>query len=168
MAAQLDIPIVVVDVTRCAELELQKVQDMLNLVKEQNRMDLIPEILQKIENNRISTLGELKEIRKEIFSEKIVNETLEEIISKIKFSDIENFNMGIHEFVKATNKIKQVYKEQDDFRGEECKTYNYDEYIDRLKTLYTARNGLDEDGNVRKKETIISNLPKHEKNEQEI
>lgn len=83
MAAQLDIPIVVVDVTKCAELELQKVQDMLNLVKEQNRMDLIPEILQKIENNRIFTLGELKKIRKEVFSEKIVKETLEDIINKV-------------------------------------------------------------------------------------
>lgn len=61
-----------------------------------------------------------------------------------------------------------MYHEQGDFRGEECKTYNYDEYIDRMKALYTARNGLDEDGNVRKKENIISNLPEHAKNEQEI
>ncbi len=52
MAAELGIPIAVIDGTQCTKLEFEKVQEMVKTVKEEKRMDLIPEIIHKIENNR--------------------------------------------------------------------------------------------------------------------
>ena len=38
--------------------------------------------------------------------------------------------------------MKKVYSEHTDTSLEKCKTYNYDDYINRLKILYNSRNGL--------------------------
>lgn len=144
MAAQLDIPIVVIDATQCAQIELKKVQDMVKLIKEEKRMDLIPDVIHKIENNRATQVGICKNIGNNIFSENVVKNQLEEIIGAIITSDKETFNKGIEEFVNVTKDIKKVYKEIYDGGLEECKTYNYDEYLERLKVLFSTRNGLNE------------------------
>lgn len=167
MAGELDIPIAVIDVTQCTKLEFEKVQEMTRLVKEENRMDLIPEILQKIENNRSAQQGGLKNIRNEIFSIKNINQCLEQIIGKIIISNSETANKGIEEFVRTTRRIKQVYQERESSMVEECKTYNYDEYIGRLKTLYISKNGLDENENARSKENIIDKLAMENNNKEE-
>ena len=67
LAASLDIPIVVVDGTQCTKLEFTKVQDMVRAIKEENRIDLIPNIIHKIENNRAAQMGKLKDIRNQFF-----------------------------------------------------------------------------------------------------
>lgn len=167
MAAQLDIPIAVIDVTQCTKLEYQKTEEMVRLVKEEGRMDLIPQILHKIENNKSAQQGNLKNIRNKIFSEKNVNDLLEQIISKIIISDTDTSNKGIEEFVKTIKSIKHVYEEQGDTYIKQCKSFNYDKYLERLKILYTTRNGLDENGHIRGKERTDNDIAQQKKNEQE-
>ena len=136
LAAELGIPVVVIDGTQCAKLEFEKVHKMLQAVKEEKRIDLIPEIIYKIENNRAAQFSKLKAIRNEIFSDEKVKNILEEIIGTIMTSDINTFDQGIEEFMKVTKKIKCFYLEKsDDEYIERCKTYDYDAYIDRLETL---------------------------------
>ncbi len=154
LAAQLDIPIVVIDQTQCAKLEFDKVQEMIELVKRDKRMDLIPTIIHKIENNKAPPRGIGKEIRNSIFSETKIKKCLEEMIGTIIISDIETFNQGIEQFVSTTKELKKTYEEHVEV-DEKCKTYDYEDYINRLKILYTSRNGLDGDGTIRKKERNI-------------
>lgn len=142
LAASLDIPIAVIDGTQCTKLEFAKVEEMIRLVREENRMDLIPNIIHKIENNRAAQMGELKDIRNQVFSDQAIKQWLEKIIGTIITSDIDTFNSGIEEFVKVTRDLKRVYSENTDTSLEECQTYNYDHYINRLKILYSSRNGL--------------------------
>lgn len=145
LAASLDIPIAVIDGTQCTKLEFDKVQDMVKAVKEEHRIDLIPNIIHKIENNRGAQMGELKNVRNQIFSDQAIKKLLEEIIGTIITSDIDTFNQGIENFVRVTKDLKKVYSESIDTSDtimEKCKTYNYDEYINRLKILYGSRNGL--------------------------
>ena len=167
MAAQLGVPIAVIDVTQCTKLEYQKAEEMVRLVKEEGRMDLIPQILHKIENNKSAQQGSLKNIRNKIFSEKNVNDLLEQIIGKIIISDTDTSNRGIEEFVKTIKCIKHVYEEQGDTYTKECKSFNYDKYLERLKMLYTTRNGLDENGHIRGMERTDNNITQQKKNEQE-
>lgn len=142
LAASLDIPIAVIDGTQCTKLEFAKVQDMLRAFKEEHRIDLIPNIIHKIENNRAAQRGKLKDVRNQIFSNQAVKKCLEDIIGTIITSDIDTFNQGIESFVKVTRDLKKVYSEHTDTSLEKCKTYNYDDYINRLKILYNSRNGL--------------------------
>ena len=167
MAAQLDIPIAIIDVTQCTKLEYQKTEEMVRLVKEEGRMDLIPQILHKIENNKSAQQGSLKNIRNKIFSEKNVNDLLEQIIGKIIISDTDTSNRGIEEFVKTIKSIKHIYEEQGDTYIKDCKSFNYDKYLERLKMLYTTRNGLDENGHIRGMERIDNNITQQKKNEQD-
>ena len=149
LAASLDIPIAVIDGTQCAKLEFDKVLEMCRAVKEEKRMDLIPSILHKIENNRAAQRGELRDIRNKIFSDQSIKKCLEEIIGSIITSDIGTFNQGIEEFVSTTKKLKNTYLQNSDTSTlEECKTFNYDDYINRLKILYSSRNGLNGDNSV--------------------
>ena len=149
MAASLDIPIAVIDGTQCAKLEFDKVLEMSRAVKEEKRMDLIPSILQKIENNRAAQMGELVDIRNKIFSNQSIKKCLEEIIDSMITSDIVTFNKGIEVFMSTTKKLKNIYlQNSNSSKLEECKTYNYDEYMNRLKILYSSRNGLNGDNSV--------------------
>ena len=68
LAKELNIPIVVIDVQKCLELEWQKTQDMIKIIKEQKRMDLIPEVIHKFENNR--GYAGLLDINRNVFSDK--------------------------------------------------------------------------------------------------
>ena len=154
LAAQLDIPIVVIDQTQCAKLEFDKVQEMIELVKREKRMDLIPTIIHKIENNKAAPRGIGKGIRDSIFSETKIKKCLEEMIGTIMISDIDTFNQGIEQFVKTTKELKKTYEEHTEV-DEKCKTYDYEDYINRLKILYTSRNGLNGDGTIRTKERNI-------------
>ena len=143
LAAELGIPVVVIDGTQCAKLELKKVQEMVRTVKEKRRMDLIPEIIHKIENNRAAQWGLLQNVRNEIFSDAKVKKILEEIMGTIISSDINTLNQGIEQFAKVTKEIKSVYSKR--FNNEyieRCKTYDYDAYLERLKILFRSRNGL--------------------------
>ena len=140
LAASLDIPIAVIDGTQCAKLEFDKVLEMCRAVKEEKRMDLIPSILHKIENNKAAQMGELGDIRNKIFSNQSIKKCLEEIIGSIITSDIGTFNQGIEEFVNTTKKLKNTYLQNSDTSNlEECKTYNYDDYMNRLKILYSSK-----------------------------
>lgn len=145
MAKQLNIPIVVVDVQKCLELEWQKTQDMITLIKEQKRMDLIPEVIHKLENNR--GYDGLSDINRKVFSDKKIKDSLEQIIGTIITSDTDTFNMGIEKFVNVTKKIVKNYDEhsssEDTFdHNKKYKTFNYKEYMERLKVLFGSRNGL--------------------------
>ena len=40
---------------------------------------------------------------------------------------------------------------------DKCKTYDYDGYLERLKVLFSARNGLNEDSSSEIKEKTIDN-----------
>ena len=142
IAAELGIPVVVIDGTQCTKLEFEKVQEMVRTVKEERRMDLIPEIIHKLENNRAAQMGVLKDVRNEVFSDTKVKKLLEEIMKTIITSNLDTFNQGIEEFAKVTKKIKSYYSEKSDEYLEKCKTYDYDSYLDRLKVLFNSRNGL--------------------------
>lgn len=157
MAAELGIPIAVIDGTQCTKLEFEKVQEMVKTVKEEKRMDLIPEIIHKIENNRAAQMGLLKNVRNEIFSEVKVKKLLEEVIGTIIASDINTFNQGIEKFARVTKKIKSSYPEKSDEYLERCKTYDYDDYLDRLKVLFSSRNGLNGDDSSGIRENAIVN-----------
>lgn len=157
MAAELGIPIAVIDGTQCTKLEFKKVQEMVKTVKEEKRMDLIPEIIHKIENNRAAQMGLLKNVRNEIFSEVKVKKLLEDVIGTIITSDINTFNQGIEEFARVTKKIKSSYSEKSDEDLEECKTYDYDDYLDRLKVLFSSKNGLNGDDSSGIRENAIIN-----------
>ena len=154
LAASLDIPIAVIDGTQCTKLEFSKVQEMVKFVKEENKMDLIPHIIHKIENNRAAQLGELKDVRNQIFSNQSIKKLLEEIIGTIITSDIDTFNQGIEEFIKVTKDLKVIYSQHTSTSTslEECKTYNYDDYINRLKILYSSRNRLNGGSEIRLQE----------------
>ena len=155
LAAELDIPVVVIDGTQCTKLEYEKVQEMVKCLKEERRMDLIPDIIHKIENNRAAQMGVLKNTRNEIFSNKNVEKILEEIIGTIIISDIKTFNQGIEEFAKITKELKKIYEQNSDRNLEGCKTYDYDAYLERLKVLYSSRNGLNGDSYSKAKEKAI-------------
>lgn len=166
MAAELGIPIAVIDGTQCTKLEFEKVQEMVRTVKEEKRMDLIPEIIHKIENNKAAQMGLLKDVRNEIFSDTKVKKLLEKIIGTIITSDINTFNQGIEDFTKVTKKIKCSYLEKSDEYLEKCKTYDYDGYLDRLKVLFSSRNGLSGNDSLEPKEKTIDN--QLEQNSEEI
>lgn len=145
MAKQLNIPIVVVDVQKCLELEWQKTQDMITIIKESKRMDLIPEVIHKLENNR--GYDGLADINRNVFSDKKVKDSLEQIIGTIITSDTDTFNMGIEKFVNVTKEIVKNYDEhsssEDTFdHNKKYKTFNYKGYMERLKVLFGSRNGL--------------------------
>lgn len=143
LAAELGIPVAVIDGTQCAKLEFEKVQEMVKAVKEERRMDLIPEIIHKLENNRAAQIGVLRDVRNEIFSDTEIKKLLEEIMGTIITSNIGTFNQGIEEFAKVTKKIKRTYSERSyEDIDERCKTYDYDGYLERLKILFSSRNGL--------------------------
>lgn len=88
------------------------------------RMDLIPTILQKIENNKAAQLGEPKitRIRDRIFSDKTIKSILNQIIQAINDSSKEKANEGIEAFVKQTKKFQKIYQENK--YANNCKTYN--------------------------------------------
>ena len=159
MAAELGIPIAVIDGTQCTKLEFEKVQEMVKTVKEEKRMDLIPEIIHKIENNKAVQIGLLKNVRNEIFSKVKVKKLLEDVIRTIITSDINTFNQGIEEFARVTKEIKNSYSEKFDENLEGCKTYDYDDYLDRLKVLFSSKNGLNEGNSsrIRKRKNAINN-----------
>lgn len=157
LAAELGIPIAVIDGTQCTKLEFEKIQKMVRAVKEERKMDLIPEIIHKLENNRAAQMGVLKNVRNEIFSNAKIKKILEEIIGTIISSDIDTFNKGIEEFAKVTKKIKSTYPEKTDEYIERCKTYDYNAYLDRLKILFSSRNGLNENASSEIRENIIDN-----------
>lgn len=145
MAKQLNIPIVIVDVQKCLELEWQKTQDMITLIKEQKRMDLIPEVIHKLENNR--GYDGLADINRNVFSDKKIKDSLEQIIGTIITSDTDTFNMGIEKFVNVTKEIVKNYDEhslsEDTFdHNKKYKTFNYKGYMERLKVLFGSRNGI--------------------------
>lgn len=166
LAASLDIPIAVIDGTQCTKLEFAKVQDMLRVFKEEHRIDLIPNIIHKIENNRAAQRGKLKDVRNQIFSNQAVKKCLEDIIGTIITSDIDTFNHGIESFVKVTQDLKKVYSEHTDTSLGKCKTYNYDDYINRLKILYNSRNGLNGGSETGIQEKC--NVQQMDKNDNEI
>lgn len=152
LAAELGIPVAVIDGTQCAKLEFEKVQEMTRAVKAERRIDLIPEIIHKLENNRAAQTGVLQDVRNEIFSNTKVKKLLEEIMGTIITSDIDAFNQGIEEFAKVTQKIKKAYSERsDEHIDERCKTYDYDGYLERLNMLFSSRNGLNRDSGILKK-----------------
>lgn len=158
LAAELGIPLAVIDGIQCAKLEFEKVQEMVRAVKEKKRMDLIPGIIHKLENNRAAQMGVLQDVRNEIFSDTKVKKLLEEIMGTIMTSDIDTFNQGIEEFAKVTKKIKSAYSEKsDESIDERCKTYDYDGYLERLKILFSSRNGLNGNSGIREK-TIDNQL----------
>lgn len=152
LAAELGIPIAVIDETQCTKLEFEKVQKMVKVVKEEKRMNLIPEIIHKLENNKAAQFGDLKNVRNEIFSDEKIKKLLEEIMGTIITADINTFNQGIEEFAKVTKKIKCSYSEKSDNEYlERCKTYDYDGYMEKLKILYSSRNGLNGNSGIREK-----------------
>ena len=157
LAAELGIPVAVIDGSQCTKLEFEKVQEMVRTVKEEGRMDLIPDIIHKIENNRAAQMGVLKDIRNEIFSDLSVKKLLEEIMGTIITSDINTFNQGIEEFARVTKKIKSTYSQSSNMGLDKCKTYDYDGYLERLKVLFSSRNGLNEDSSSEIKEKTIDN-----------
>jgi hypothetical protein len=141
-AAALNIPIAVIDVSQCMNLEFQKTQEMVERVKKEKRMDLIPDIIQKIENNYASQTKDIVNTKNKVFSKENINNFLEEIMKTIITSDISTFNQGIEEFAKITKKIKNNYNEFQDPNLNIYQSYDYDAYLDRLKILFSSRNGL--------------------------
>lgn len=168
LAAELGIPVAVIDSSQCTKLEFEKVQEMVRTVKEEGRMDLIPDIIHKIENNRAAQMGVLKDIRNEIFSDESVKKLLEEIMGTIITSDINTFNQGIEEFARVTKKIKSTYAQNSDIDLDKCKTYDYDGYLERLKVLFSSRNGLNGDSSSEIKEKTIDNQLEQESGDIEL
>lgn len=111
----------------------------------------------QIKNNRAAKGVILKDVRNEIFSEAKIKKFLEEIIGTIITSDINTFNQGIEKFARVTKKIKSSYSEKSDEDLEECKTYDYDGYLERLKVLFSSRNGLNGDNSSGIRENIVVN-----------
>lgn len=157
MAAELSVPIAVIDVEQCTRLEFAKVQDMVKQVKDEKRMDLIPQIIHKMENNVAAQMGLFRTVRNEIFSRQNVKRLLDEIVGAIITSPKDEFNYGIEQFVKTTREIQRTYEEQNDLSLEECQSYDYNAYMSRLKTLYSSRNGLNGSGTaeVRTQDVIL-------------
>ena len=155
MAAELNIPIAVIDVTQCTKLEYEKVEEMVRKVKEEKRMDLIPEIIHKIENNRAAQTGVVGKVRNEIFSDKNIAAFLENIIGSIITSDTNTFNQGLDAFEKVTNEIKDYYSREDKDRNlEKCKTYDYDAYLQRINVLRGTRQ------EIRREEPLVKDNEK--------
>jgi hypothetical protein len=168
MAAELGIPVAVIDGTQCTKLEFEKVQEMVRSVKEEGRMDLIPSIIHKIENNRAAQMGVLKDVRNTIFSDANVMKLLEQIIGTIITSNISTFNQGIEEFAKVSKKIKSIYAQNFNLDDVKCKTYDYDAYLDRLKVLFSSRNGLNGDNSFAIKREPMGNQLKQKREEKEL
>ena len=144
MAAELNIPIAVIDVTQCTKLEYEKVEAMVKKVKEEKRMDLIPEIIHKIENNRAAQLAVVSKVRNEIFSDKNIAAFLESILGSIITSDTDKFNQGLDAFEKVTKEIRDYYSREEENEDnkdsfKECKTYDYDAYLKRIDILRCTR-----------------------------
>ena len=155
MAAELNIPIAVIDVTQCTKLEYEKVEEMVRKVKEDKRMDLIPEIIHKIENNRAAQTGVVGKVRNEIFSDKNIAAFLENIIGSIITSDTNTFNQGLDAFEKVTKEIKDYYSREDKDRNlEKCKTYDYDAYLQRINVLRGTRQ------EIRREEPLVKDNEK--------
>ena len=155
MAAELNIPIAVIDVTQCTKLEYEKVEAMVKKVKEEKRMDLIPEIIHKIENNRAAQLAVVSKVRNEIFSDKNIAAFLESILGSIITSDTNTFNQGLDAFEKVTNEIKDYYSREDKDRNlEKCKTYDYDAYLQRINVLRGTRQ------EIRREEPLVKDNEK--------
>ena len=155
MAAELNIPIAVIDVTQCTKLEYEKVEEMVRKVKEEKRMDLIPEIIHKIENNRAAQTGVVGKVRNEIFSDKNIAAFLENIIGSIITSDTNTFNQGLDAFEKVTKEIKDYYSREDKDRNlEKCKTYDYDAYLQRINVLRGTRQ------EIRREEPLVKDNEK--------
>ncbi|MCI9177154.1 MAG: hypothetical protein HFJ28_00865 [Clostridia bacterium] len=159
MAAQLEIPIVVIDADQCAKLEFAKVQEMLRRLKEEKKMNLIPQIIHKIENNRACPNGLMKEIRNSIFSETEITKWIEEIIGTIITANNDSFHQGIKEFTAVTKKVKELYGNPLDIGYEKCKTYNYAGYLNRVKMLFNSRHRLNSNIAVRN-QTINTEITK--------
>lgn len=145
IAKGLNIPIVVVDVQKCLDLEWQKTQEMITLIKEQKRMDLIPEVIHKMENNR--GYNGLSDINRNVFSDGKIKDSLEQIIGTIISSNTDTFNKGIEEFVNVTKEIMRNYDEhlqsEDKFDyNKDFKTYDYRKYLERFKILFGSRNEI--------------------------
>ena len=63
-----------------------------------------------------------------------------------------------------TKKIKSSYPEKSDEYLERCKTYDYDDYLDRLKVLFSSRNGLNgDDSSGIRENTIVNQLEQNGK-----
>ena len=104
-------------------------------------MDLIPDVIHKIENNR-GYVG-LSNINRNVFSDKKIKDSLEQIIGAIITSDTGTFNKGIEQFVSVTKEIEKNHDEHSssDYNNE-FKTYDYRKYMERLKVLFGSRNGI--------------------------
>ena len=53
------------------------------------------------------------------------------------------------EFAKVTRELQSIYSDKEAFEHKDYgrfKTYNYEDYLNRLKTVFTTRNGLNGDG----------------------
>ncbi len=172
MAAELDIPIVVIDCKRCAELEFNKVQEMLKEFQETKQIDLIRKIVFKFENNRggSSLGGATKEIKNTFSKERMV-ECLESIIHTLENSDMNTFNKGMDELICVSKELEELYHSlwnsneevivEENFENEynhdskkahigqknlysEYQTYNYNHYIQRCEILKRTRNSFSE------------------------
>lgn len=139
LAAELGIPIAVIDGSQCINLEYAKVQEMVRQVKEEKKMKLIPDIIHKIENNRAAQMGVLVNVRNRVFSNKNVSELLENIIGSIITSDTDSFYKGIEEFEKVTKEVKSVYNRKLITNKEKFQTYDYDAYLERMRILRSTR-----------------------------
>ena len=104
-------------------------------------MDLIPEVIHKLENNR--GYDGLADINRNVFSDKKIKDSLEQIIGTIITSDTDTFNMGIEQFVSVTKEIVKNHDEHlsSDY-NKEFKTYDYRKYMERLKVLFGSQNGI--------------------------
>ena len=152
LASSLGIPIVVIDGTQCAKLEYAKVQEMLDRFKTEKDIKLIPEIIHKIENNRSAQLGTLKNVRNEIFSNRTVEKILNDIIGTLITSDIKTFNQGIIEIKNVMQNQKDIYDSKDPSTIlDDCQSYDYDKYLEKIKTLYYSRNNHTSYSNERAK-----------------
>ena len=128
-------------------------------------MDLIPEVIHKLENNR--GYDGLADINRNVFSDKKVKDSLEQIIGTIITSDTDTFNMGIEKFVNVTKEIVKNYDEhsssEDIFdHNKRYKTFNYKGYMERLKVLFGSRNGLFK--SIEKESNVVKT---HDKNMEE-
>ena len=117
---------------------------MVKKVKEEKRMDLIPEIIHKIENNRAAQLAVVSKVRNEIFSDKNIAAFLESILGSIITSDTDKFNQGLDAFEKVTKEIRDYYSREEENEDnkdsfKECKTYDYDAYLKRIDILRCTR-----------------------------
>lgn len=141
MAAELDIPIVVIDCKKCAELEFNKVQNMLTEFQKTKQTDLIPRIIHKIENNTQSRLGIATKQNKKFFNNDEMKKCLETIIYTLENSDTDTFNSGMDEIINVSKELNLLY-EDDDLEYSKNQTYDYNSYIQRCEILKKTRKSL--------------------------